>query len=136
MPNGPMPARTALRLTRASRLKQGRDFTRLKTKGQRLGCGCLILNWLAGSEGARGRLGVVTSRKVGCAVARSRARRLLREVWRQNQHDFPAALDMVLVARPSIAGKKLAAVNRDFRTGLRRAGLFQSNEPRPEPAHA
>ena len=38
----------------------------------------------------RRRLGVVTSKKIGSAVARSRARRLLRESFRQHQHEFCA----------------------------------------------
>jgi ribonuclease P protein component len=133
MPAGsPLP----LRLPRAARLRTGRDFTRLKTRGRRLVSGCLILNWLGGSEGEARRLGVVTSRKVGEAVARNRARRLLREAYRRHQHEFPAPLDLVLVARPSIAGRSLAEVERDFQTAVRRAGLCAQNEHRPTTHHA
>jgi ribonuclease P protein component len=128
-----MPPQPALRLPSASRLKQGRDFTRLKTQGRRLVSGCLILNWLGGREGALRRVGVVTSRKIGGAVDRSRARRLLREVWRRNQHSLPPPLDLVLVARASIAGKNLAGVERDFRLALRRAGLLQADGISPTP---
>ncbi len=125
MPSGLLPP---LRLPRAARLRYGRDFARLKSSGRRLVSGCLILNWLAGGESTARRLGVVTSRKVGTAVARSRARRLLREAYRRHQHECPAPLDLVLVARPSIAGRSLAEVERDFQTGLRRAGLRDKHE--------
>jgi hypothetical protein len=40
------------------------------------------------------------------------------------------------VARPSIAGRSLAEVERDFQTGLRRAGLCDTNEARPTTHHA
>ena len=123
-PGSPLP----LRLPRASRLRFGCDFLRLKSSGRRLVSGCLILNWAAGGEGKARRLGVVTSRKVGSAVARSRARRLLREAYRRLQHHCPAPLDLVLVARPSITGRSLAEVERDFQAGLRRAGLCDQNE--------
>lgn len=135
MPTRSPPAPPSLRLPRACRIKQGRDFTRLKTRGRRLVCGCLILNWLPAGASAL-RLGVITSRKIGNAVARSRARRLLREVWRHHQHSFAQPLEIVLVARQSIARKAMAGVEQDFLTAARRAGLLQANEPGPAPHHA
>lgn len=68
-------------------------------------------------------MGVVTSKKIGDAVARSRARRLLRESFRLHQHDLSGAVDLVLVARPSISGRKFAEVERDFLRVLRQARL-------------
>jgi ribonuclease P protein component len=99
------------------------DFARAKTQGQRLISGCLIANVLARPEGLATRLGVVTSKKIGNAVVRSRARRLLRESFRLHQHDLARAVDLVLVARPSIAGRKLAEVEKDFLRVLRQARL-------------
>jgi ribonuclease P protein component len=46
------------------------------------------------------RIGLSVSKKVGIAVQRVRVRRLLREVFRLNQHELPAGFDFVLVARP------------------------------------
>jgi ribonuclease P protein component len=48
------------------------------------------------------RLGVVASRKVGPAVARNRAKRLVREAFRRNPTVFPEGLDVVIVVRPGI----------------------------------
>lgn len=85
--------------------------------------GCLIANWRPLALGAIPRLGLVVSKKVGGAVVRNRARRLLREAYRLHQHDFVQAVDLVLVARPSIAGRGFAEVERDFLATLRRARL-------------
>ena len=112
------------RLGRASRIKQGRDFARLKQAGQRAVNGCLIANWLRLPGGSTSRLGVVVSRKVGGSVVRSRAKRLLRESFRLHQHELTEPLDLVLVARPSIAGRAFAEVEQDFLGTLRRAGLL------------
>lgn len=112
-----------LRLGRASRLAQSRDFARVRQVGERLALGCLIANWHKLPAGARSRLGVVTSKKIGGAVARSRARRLLRESFRLHQHDFAQPVELVLVARNSITGKSFAGVERDFLAALKRAGL-------------
>jgi ribonuclease P protein component len=78
------------------------------------------LNWLPSKEL---RLGVVTSRKVGSAVIRSRARRFLREVFRQHQHEVTEPVSMVLVARKSIAEMTLETVRRDYLRALSRAKL-------------
>src|SRR6266404_172631 len=66
-----------LRFGQGARIKQGRDFARARLDGERLVVGCLIANWQRLPEGSPSRLGVVTSGKVGNAVARNRARRLL-----------------------------------------------------------
>ena len=116
----------SFRFPRSSRLKLGRDFIRAKTKGQRLSSGCLIANWLLLPAGSSTRLGVITSRKIGNAVARSRARRLLRESFRLHQHEVAQPIDLVLVARNSIVEKSFAQVEHDFLRALRQMQLLKS----------
>ena len=122
MAAGP-PQRLGLR--RQARIKQGRDFARTRQQGERETHGCLIANWRRLPADGASRLGVITSRKIGNAVARSRARRLLREGFRLHQHELVQPLDLVLVARPSIAGKGFAQVEKDFLTTLRKARLLR-----------
>jgi ribonuclease P protein component len=114
-----------LRLGRASRLAQSRDFARVRQAGERLAQGCLIANWHRLPAGAPPKLGVVTSKKIGGAVARNRARRLLRESFRLHQHELAQPVELVLVARNSIAGKHFAGVEKDFLAALKRAGLMK-----------
>jgi ribonuclease P protein component len=125
-PPAPRSGATSLRLGRASRLAQSRDFARVRQQGERLAQGCLIANWNKLPDGALPRLGVVTSRKIGGAIERSRARRLLRESFRLHQHEFSRPVELVLVARNSIAGKKFAEVEKDFLAALNRAGLLKN----------
>ena len=119
----PDPGR--LRLGRAMRLGQNRDFARVRQQGERLAQGCLIANWNQLPDGTSPKLGVVTSKKIGGAVARSRARRLLRETFRRHQHEFAQPVELVLVARNSIAGKNFAGVEKDFLAALNRAGVLK-----------
>jgi ribonuclease P protein component len=121
----PAEAPKRLRLGRPQRLIQSRDFMRLREQGQRLAAGCLIANWVIPPAGTGPRLGVVTSKKVGNAVARNRARRWIRESFRRHQHEIAKPVELVLVARPSIAGCDFARVEQDFLNSLRRAGLLK-----------
>ena len=122
-----MAAETPERLSfgRAARIKQGRDFLRVRQNGERLVTGCLIANWQRLPAGSTSRLGVITSSKIGGAVVRNRARRLLRETFRLHQHDLAQPVDLVLIARQSIAEKAFAGVEKDFLTTLRKARLLK-----------
>lgn len=117
------PARRGL--GRRARIKQGRDFLRVRQGGERAVKGCLIANWLRLPAEAQSRLGVVVSKKVGNSVMRSRVKRLLRESYRQHQHELSQPVDLVLVARPSIAEKDFGSVERDLIATLRQAGLLK-----------
>ena len=109
---------------RKMRIKLGRDFLRVREKGGRLALGCLVANWLRLPEGSATRLGVVCGAKVGGSVLRSRIKRLMRESFRLHQLELTGPVDLVLVARPSIAGKSFEVVERDFMAALRKAGLI------------
>jgi len=121
-----------LRLPRSRRFRLGRDFQRARTQGRRLVQGCLIFNWLPLPAGQRTRLGVVTSRKIGGATVRSRARRLLREAFRRHQFDLSQPLDVVLVARAGIGSMKFAETERDYLAALRRAGVLKQTGAKVE----
>jgi ribonuclease P protein component len=119
-------ARASLGLSRALRLRQKRDFDRIRQEGGRMSKGCLIANWKVLPAGSAPRLGVITSRKIGKAHVRSRARRLLREAFRLHQHDFREPMEVVLIARASIVGRGLSDVDRDYLSLLRQACLLKA----------
>ena len=124
----------ALRFTRADRIKYGRYFSRVRQAGERIATGCLVANWLRLSADARSRLGVITSGKLGGAVVRNRARRLLRESFRLNQHQLAQPVDLVLVARASILGKTFDQVERDLLITLRKARLLKEPTGQGQPS--
>ncbi|EEF59915.1 ribonuclease P protein component [Pedosphaera parvula] len=114
-------------LGRNMRLKQSRDFSRVRQQGRRMPYGCLIANWMVLPPGSPMRLGVITAKKLGNAVVRARARRLLREAFRLHQHDLSQPVDLVLVAQRTIVGKGFAAVEADFLAMLRKARLVKTS---------
>ena len=108
------------------RLKQARDFARVRRDGRRLACGCFIANWRLLPPEAVMRVGVITAKRLGNAVIRARARRLLREAFRLHQHDFAQPVDMVLVAQKPILGQDFAVVDEAFMAMLRKTRLLKT----------
>jgi len=82
------------------------------------------------------RLGITTSKKIGNAVCRSRARRLIRQAWRENELLAPVGLDIVIVARSHITEIKSDVLSRY----LRKYGIpalqqiYQGGTPQPKGA--
>src|ERR671937_2524022 len=85
----------------------------------------LVVVYVAKRQTGEGppRAGFVVSRKVGGSVARNRAKRLLREALRLEGRSLPEGLDVVIVARPALAGASYLDVARDVRRVLSAAGL-------------
>ena len=114
------------RFGRKMHLKQARDFARVRRDGRRMSCGCFIANWrLLPPDGVM-RLGIITTKRLGNAVVRARARRLLREAFRLHQHDFIQPVDLVLVAQQPIVGQRLEMVDEAFMAMLRKARLLKT----------
>ena len=90
--------------------------------------GRFLVLWLRIAPDADRRLGVVTSRRtLPSAVARNRARRLLREAFRLNRSHLLPDVDVLLLARGRIEQVKRQDVEADFRTTCRRAGIWKEN---------
>lgn len=71
-------------------------------------------------EGSPLRLGITASRKIGNAVQRSRARRLIREGFRAVFSELPAALDIVVIVRRPLGERKMEALLEEWRRALPR----------------
>lgn len=65
----------------------------------------------------------VTSRRVGNAVRRNRARRVMREAWRALAPRLREPMDAVLVARPDIVGAGADELIEEVEEVLSRAGV-------------
>jgi ribonuclease P protein component len=64
------------------------------------------------------RLGVAATRKLGGAVARNRAKRLIREVFRRNK--IAPGFDIVVVPKRELFDASLTALEAEFRQILER----------------
>lgn len=71
------------------------------------------------------RFGFTASRHVGKAVARNRARRLMREAVRLNLQHIEPGWDLVFIARSAITGACFREVEAACTALLHRAGLWR-----------
>jgi len=74
-------------------------------------------------------VGITASRKVGNAVERNRARRLLREAARNLYRDVAGGWDLVLVARTPVTAARESEVRTVLGVLLQRADLLSMDEP-------
>ena len=71
------------------------------------------------------RLGITTSKKIGCAVQRLRARRVIREAYYAMNLDPAKHVDLVFVARTATTRVKMQKVEKAMRAHLVAAGLIE-----------
>ena len=95
------------------RIRQRREFQRAYDEGRRVVCRYFVAFVVPRSSGPL-RLGVVASRRVGNAVIRNRAKRLLREVFRNRRPGREVSADVVLVARGAIKSAGYEAVESAY----------------------
>lgn len=71
------------------------------------------------------RAGFVAGRRVGGAVQRNRARRVMREAYRRLKSLLPRrGIQLVFVARAPCARQSLAQIDREMRELLGRSGIL------------
>lgn len=87
-----------MRFSAQQRLRKALDFQGVREAGLRINCGVFIAILNKNVLGIR-RFGVIASRKVGNAVKRNRAKRIFREIFRQNQEHLPESTDIVIIVR-------------------------------------
>jgi len=104
-----------MRLRPGQHLRRNADFGAVREQGRRHDGGAFLMTWRVRSATGPARVGVVASRAaVGDAVRRNRAKRRLREIYRQHQHLVPPGLDIVLTARTALLRLSYAEVAARF----------------------
>lgn len=107
------------RFTKARRVRRRGEFQRvfdlsLRTKGRYL----TVL--VAPNDAGTTRLGIVASRKLGDAVRRNRAKRLIREVFRHTAALTDRGIDVVVIPRRELFDAPYSDLEADFRGALKR----------------
>jgi ribonuclease P protein component len=112
---------------RRGRLSRSADFDRVYRDGRSHASRCLIVYSFPRAGGDEPRLGISVGRKVGGAVVRNQAKRMLRDAFWACADDLPEDHDFVIVARAGLAEVAsdggAAGVEGELRAVLTSAGL-------------
>lgn len=111
------------------RLLKRSNFSQVSTLGRRFYSKLFIILALEQQPPTGNfRLGLIVSKKHGCAVWRNRVKRLLREFFRLNQAAVPAKLDLVVIPKAGLDPRTLAyaLVSRDLQPVLYKLTNYES----------
>ena len=118
-------------LRRTERVRRRPDFERAYDSGVRIS-GRYMTVFVVENSGRAPRLGVAATRKMGAAVARNRAKRVARELFRR--HKIDAGLDVIIVPRREMVDAPFATLEADYLAALQRRDQ-SSGAHRPRPRH-
>ena len=98
---------TGLRFPKSARLTLTSEFQRMRREAQSFHGKFIVLSVLKNLPSTEVRIGLITSRRVGGAVARNLVRRRLREIVRAARPHIAAGTWLTLVARQAAARASL-----------------------------
>ena len=90
-------------------IKKNRDFTRMYRRAKQQ-TGPFLVTYCA-----KNRIGITASKKVGDAVRRNRAKRVIRAAYTQLEPILPQGYDFIFVARSRTARCKMQPVREAMR---------------------
>jgi ribonuclease P protein component len=102
----------------AERIRRRAEFQQVYERGTKVHSRYCTL-FVRPNELGVGRLGVAATRKLGGAVQRNRAKRLIREVFRRNK--LAPGCDVVVVPKRELLDASLTILEADYRSTLERA---------------
>jgi ribonuclease P protein component len=110
-----------VRLRSSERIRRRQEFQGVYQRGVRVrGRYCTIFVLASGRP--LGRLGIAATKKLGGAVRRNRAKRLIREVFRRNK--IAPGFDVVVIPHRELLDASLTVLEADYRSlvgrGIRR----------------
>jgi ribonuclease P protein component len=112
------------RLRPDERLRRGSEYRQVYDNATSVHGRALVV-FIRARDGAPRRAGFVAGRRVGGAVQRNRARRVLKEAWRCLKERTPeTGFEFVFVARAPCVGRKTEQIVREMTELLSRGGAL------------
>ncbi|MCR5653357.1 MAG: ribonuclease P protein component [Ruminococcus sp.] len=108
-------------------LKENRDFHRLYKKGKSF-VNPVLVTYILKNNSDNLQYGITTGKKIGNAVKRSRARRVIRAAFRQCSPELKSGYDIVFVARGKTPFVKSTQIKNVMEYQFKKAQIFRDKE--------
>lgn len=109
------------------KLKENRDFRRAYSRGKSFVSPYLVL-YVNKNRTKNIRIGITAGKKIGNAVCRNKAKRLIRAGFQNIDCSITSGYDLVIVARTRILSVKSTVVAYSLEKLLHNAGVAEKNE--------
>src|SRR2546422_6582851 len=106
-----------MRFRREQRIRRRAEYQQIYERGTRIRSRFSTVFILPNDKGIT-RLGIAATKRLGGAVVRNRAKRLIREVFRRN--DIAPGLDIVVVPRHELLNTSLTTLEAEYRSSVTR----------------
>lgn len=100
-------------LKKEFRINRAQDYNDIFKNGKKY-IGKHIIVFMKGNNLNNNRFGIVTSKKIGNAVIRNRAKRRIRAVIQQESNKLNNSYDIVIIGRVNIKNVSFEAIKQDF----------------------
>jgi len=111
-------------MNKTESIKENRTFRRLYSKGKRIVSPLFIL-YVMPNRSEKQRLGITVSKKIGKAVERNRAKRIIREAFRLTKSELKPGFDIIFVARASTVSSTSTQIKKEMNRCFTAVGLFR-----------
>ena len=103
----------------AERVRKRSEFDRIQKRGRRVNTLHFVLVFAPGAACEHpARLGITASRRIGGAVQRNRAKRLIRAAFGVTREMWSPGVDLVVIVKKPLGELKLAEVVREWESAL------------------
>lgn len=107
-------------------LRKKKDFSAIYNKGKSIGERYVVLFYKRNNL-SYNRTAFLASKKVGNSVARNRARRLMKEGYRELEQRLESGYDLIWIARNTICNLKCADVKKSMDAASKKSGILKKN---------
>lgn len=108
-------------------LKENKDFRRLYYRGKNK-AGSVLVTYAMKNKKGHNAIGITTGKKIGGAVERNRARRIIRVAFRNLEQEINGSWDFVFVARSRTTMVKEQEVEAQMRAHFVELGIINEKD--------
>ena len=109
------------------KLKLNKDFRRIYGRGRSF-VNPAFVTYVLKNRSDDIRIGITVSKKIGGAVSRNRAKRIITAAFRECAHHIPSGYDFVFVARTRILNSKSQSIAADMMKNLVAAEVVKKSD--------